>query len=252
MKPVIRSRFATISCARPVINKRMSMKKLGAVIAHWYDERTQNLQKVVEALYTSSMRPDEILIWDNTAKLNPDYFPHCHILRSPWNIGCKSKFLAALTTRCEYIFMTDNDITVQTQALEHMMSFANRRVLLTLEGHVLGPDKSYRTSTEPRWNTVTELTYVDTLNCRTDLIHRDTLKYLLQDIPFDDSEQSLHEDFYLAAACHKHDIVTFVVPGAPGQGFDRLPEHGVGMSVIGNNRKQSHYDMREALCKELF
>jgi GT2 family glycosyltransferase len=225
------------------------MKKLSAVIAHWYAERTGNLPKVIDAFRQSTLPPDEILIWDNTGKLNPDWYPNAEVLRSPWNIGCKAKFLGALVTHGEYVYLSDNDLIVQRDTLRHMMEFAKPKVVLTLEGHVLGPDKIYRGSPEPRWDRVRGLTHVTTLNCRSELIHRDTIKFLLQDILFDDSLAAAHEDFQLAAAAHKHGVPCLVVPGNNEQGFTKIDECGVGMSIT---KQDEHYATRDALCKILF
>ncbi len=228
------------------------MKKLSAVIAHWYPQRTPNLHKLIEAFRSGTMVPDEILIWDNTRTLQRQFYPHAEILTPPWNGGCKSKFLGALVTNGEYVFMTDNDVIVQRDTLHHMYQYSGPKRILTLEGHVLGPDKKYVGSYEPRWNTVTELTPVTTLNNRTELVHRDTIKFLMQDIPFDDSVRAQHEDFMLAAAAHKHGIACLVVPGNNEQGFTKIEEHGVGMSIVGDRPRQEHYAIREQLCRELF
>lgn len=232
------------------------MKKLAAVIAHWYAVRSPNLHQVIDAFRRGTMVPDEIIIWDNTGDLDPQYFPHASIITSPWNVGCKAKFLGALVSHGEYVFLTDNDVIVQRDTLAHMYETAIQypsRAIWTLEGHVLGPDKSYRNSAYPTWERVSQLTHVDTLNCRTELIHRDTIKYLLQDILFDDSELAAHEDFLLAAAAKHHGYPCYVIPGNHEQGFTKIEEHGVGMSVTwGNAPKPEHYETRERLVKELF
>ncbi len=236
------------------------MPSLSAVIAHWYPERQRNLTTVVDALRTSTRSPEEILIWDNTGTLESQWFPHAAILRSPWNVGCKAKFLGALMCHGDYVFMTDNDIIVRPGTLAHMMDAAQPDRILTLEGHYLHADHSYAHSEERRYDTVTTLSPVHTLNCRTDLIHRETLKRLLADIPFDDSPIAMHEDLWLAASAEKHHIAKLVVPGSDGQGFALISEQGVGMSIRKPGPQDNplywsnpqHYEDRERYCHQIF
>lgn len=204
---------------------------VSVVIAHWYPERERNLTRVVDAFWQGTQQPDEVLIWDNTGRLEPGYFPHAAVLRSPWNVGCKAKFLGALMCHSDYVYLSDNDLVVQADTIRHMLTFAQPDRILTLEGHLLDSTRSYAASKTIQYNFVTTLSPVHTLNCRTDLLPRNLLKQLLPDIPFDDTTIAMHEDLWLAASAQKHNVPRLVVPGNTQQGFTRLSEHGVGMSV---------------------
>ena len=169
-------------------------------------------------------------------------------MQAPWNAGSKARFAAALVARGEYILFQDNDICVDEGTLEHLSGQARPDAVVALEGRRFTAGNRRYTATEHvNGRAIAEPVAIDITLGRMELVHRDIVRRLLPDMPFDDGMKMDDIWFSYAASCRG--IVRLVIPYPRGCGFKDLDECGVGQS-IGDTR--AHLRERNALCLRLF
>ncbi len=232
--------------------------RVSVVIPHYFAQREENLPTIVRSHVFASRPPDEILIWNNDKPLSVELdqgftgavimkAASCRVIQSPWNLGCKARFLAALVAVGDWILFQDNDLTPEAGALEDLLAWAQKypTAILSFEGRRIQPNRPYRV-----WNSIRGLDQrkpqrIDITLGRMELVRRDVLMKILDVFPFrDDTEM---DDLAFSACARKLDVKCFAVPYTKGTGFVRLSEHGVGISVT--NRRE-YLEKRDRVVRE--
>ena len=218
---------------------------VSVVIPHFYAAREPNLPALVTRLLTGTVRPEEILIWNNDAPLRVRLPAPVAVIQSPRNLGCQARFLAALVARGDAVVFQDNDVMVRPRTLAALVRWATRapRAIWTLDGRAATAEP-YR-----RWHKIRRITgapqRVTVSLGRLELVTRATVREILAVFPF--GEGAAMDDLAFSACARQRDIPIYVPPTEPDEHLDRLPEHGVGAC-----RTDGHYDRRDAIARQAF
>lgn len=203
---------------------------LSVVIPHYFVAREPNLPILIGALQSGSRPPDEILIWNNDAPLSSP-LAGARLIQSPWNLGCKARFLGALAALGEWILFQDNDVCARSGTVANLLRHGEHHpdAILSLDGRVIGPEDDYRGSTRVRGRRVKAVTPIDITLGRMELIRRDVLMQVLARFPFRDD--TVMDDLAFSQAAREAGVPCCVVPCLPSEDVSNLDTHGVGLSI---------------------
>lgn len=206
--------------------------RVSVVIPHYFAKREPNLRTIVAAHQASTRPPDEIVIWNNDAPLTTP-IDGARVIQSPWNLGCKARFLAALVTVGDWILFQDNDLMPEPAGLENLLRWSKDypRSILSFEGRRINSELPYRMWKSIRGSGINKPTRIDITLGRMELVRRDVLMMLLAAFPFRDSTDM--DDLAFSVCARTLGTKCFVVPYAEdgANGFVKLDECGVGMSI---------------------
>jgi len=211
---------------------------VSVVIPHYFAVRELNLPQIVEAWRTGTRTPDEIVIWNNDAPLTVS-LPGVRVIQSPWNLGCKARFLGALCATGDWILFQDNDLMARPGTLARLMAYALEHpgAIVSLDGHrdVSGVDgrKWYRV----KGCGASEIQAIDITLGRMELMRRDVLMRLLAEFPFRDD--SVMDDLIFSACAKRLGVPCLVVPHGKHETCVNLPTGGVGLSITHKDEYQS-------------
>lgn len=229
-----------------------------AVIPHWYDERFPTLERGIVALQTGTVRPEQILIWDNTNCLAPtwDRWADVHVIRSSTNIGACGRFLAALLAKTPWVWFQDNDVVVQPETLERARAYAELAqgyhdpAIFSLEGRIQpNADRPYR-----RWNKIhghglTDRGIPVTISLgRAELTAVEVVRALVPTLPWG-GDLSMDDIWWsYAAERHSPPIPRVVIPTVAGQSsITEAKTAGTGFC-----HTPGFYETRDQLVRTLF
>lgn len=224
------------------------MSSVSVIIPHYYKERERNLLQITDALYRGTVRPDEIIIWNNDSPFDPMFIQGMmvDVIQSHRNVGCQGRFIAALTARSDYVIFQDNDVMVQQNTIENLLRWSYFGGVITLDGRTVSPGEGYKKSvlytTGPEMKAPIK---VDMSLGHMEMVGRKLLYSILSNFPFDETTEM--EDLYFSAACKLLGVPIHVVPSNHGAGLVALSMGGVGSCLT-----DGHYDKRDAICKEIF
>lgn len=207
-----------------------------AIIPHYFEEREENLRRIVSSYKTTGV--SEVIIWDNTGSL---VMSDAIVINSPRNIGCRGRFLAALTATNDVLLFQDNDLLLEQHAIEHMLSRLNNNIV-TLDGRKFYDDKLYTNSehvVRPDYDRLVHISLA-----RAEMMDKNTFISVFITQYFDQMEM---DDIWLSWLANTLSIDIIVPAHKEGCGFINLDEKGVGASA-----KPNHYETRNELCKRLF
>ena len=215
------------------------------VIPHYYDVRKEYIGKIAHALNSGTVRPLEILVWNDGLTPFSNLPNNVFVLTPHRPIGSKARYLAGMCAQGDYILFHDNDMMVEPRTLEGMLRFASEDAILSLEGRQVKDEFHGPMSNFNRLNgsTITVPTDVDIPHSEISLSHRRTANRLLGHIPFTEPSCEMDDIWYAAVAKHCG-VARVVVPFIPGAGFIRLSEKGVGMW-----KDPNFYKDRDALVR---
>lgn len=219
------------------------MSRVSVVIPHFFAERRANLARIAEALRAGTVKPVEIIVWNNDAPL-PSVHHHVSVIQSFKNVGPKARFLAALVARGDYVLFQDNDVTVLPKTIENLLLF--QHVLggaVSVQGRVLG-EGSYQRSPKLYGHGLDAPVGVDCLLGRMDLIPRGLLPSILSSFPWEETTEM--DDIWFSACAVAAGVPLHVVP------TDRKQSDLVElMDGIGACRQMGFYAKREAVLKDV-
>lgn len=231
---------------------------VSVVIPHYYLERTGNLKDIVREHERATVRPDEIIIWNNEPNVNAsakfsclmgwDPFGRVKVIDAHRNVGCSARFLAAMTAQSEFILFQDNDVSVEKDTLYHMLSFYNNfpgRAITSLEGRRLLPRKPYRDALKVDGFGRKDFQTIHVSLGRLELVPKQVVNDLLSYIPFSDSAK--YDDILFSHAAEVNGVPRFVLPSNSGTYFYNLDEKGVGAW-----HQPNHFSERDVLCSKFW
>ena len=216
------------------------------VIPHYYEQRrVRNLPILIDALNTGTVRPLEILIW-NDARVPLGPFPNTHVILPHRAVGSKARYLAAMCAQGEYILFHDNDVCVEPKTIDTFLRYITEDTILSPAGRQVkdefhGPMSDFN---RVEGHVITKLTPVDIPHAKLSMSHRKVVNRLLGDLPFTDPDFEMDDVMYAAVAKHRG-VGCFVYPWLPGEGYVLLSECGVGMW-----RDANFYKDRDKLVRE--
>lgn len=220
-----------------------------AIIPHYFEERVSSLFHAIQALQTGTVRPAEIIIWDNTGRLSPmqaAFGATLQLVRSPKNLGPAARFLAVhlVDPAHEYVFFQDNDVTVAPTTLADLLdAIRNLGGVTTVEGRIRRSDRSYcwwpklygkDAGSSPAQK-------VDVALGRADLVDLRTLQHiLLRDLTTPGLPEM--DDLAFSAACRRRGVPIRVIPTAA------LGNHQAG---VGMCHDADYHERRDAAAAAL-
>src|SRR5688572_14351330 len=184
---------------------------LSVVVPHFFAAREPNLAILIEALRTGTRPPDEILIWNNDQPLAKPLH-HARLIQSPWNLGCKARFLGALAAVGDWILFQDNDVSARPGTVANLLRHAKQHpdAILSLDGRAMDPGDDYRGSARVRGRRVSVVTPIDITLGRIELVSRVTLMRVLARFPFRDD--TVMDDLAFSQAAREVGVQCYVVP----------------------------------------
>lgn len=224
--------------------------KLSVVIPHYWAAREGNLRMIVNSLRLGTVKPDEIIIWNNDRPIEP--IEGAQIIQAPRNYGCLGRFIASYAARGEYVLFQDNDTCVVETTVEKLMYWAKARPgsIVSIDGWSFTADKTYTNGVETLCygfgvggvdKAVVGPTEVDVTPGHMELVSRADLMNILTFFPFEDS--TVMEDLWFNACAKQAGVPRYVVPCR----FAYLSECGVGICQAPN-----FFAERDALCQAIF
>lgn len=127
------------------------MKKVGAVIVTYKNE--QMLKALLEDIYAQHVRPDEIIVIDNSGKclsagFAQEKFPHVRVFHSSCNLGSAGGYCEGIKIACEkndLVWLLDDDVRVPQNSLAKLLEAYES----LLSGGAVGAVRSWCTNTCP-------------------------------------------------------------------------------------------------------
>ncbi len=219
---------------------------VSVVIPHYYEVRKDYIGQIAEALNNGSVKPLEILVWNDGLTPFSNLPSNVFVLTPHRAIGSKARYLAGLCAQGDYILFHDNDMMVEPRTLEGFLEYAREDTILSLEGRQVLNEFHGCMSNKNRLNgrTISVPTAVDIPHSEISLSHRRLANRLVGAMALTEPSCEMDDIEYAAAAKHAG-ISRFVIPFDPGAGFIRLSEKGVGMW-----KNPGFYEERDRLVRE--
>ncbi len=88
----------------------------------FYEERVQNVERIVKDLQTSTRPPDQIIIFTNNENLTfvLGNWKNVALIGSSKNYSTRAKYVACLLEPSDFYLLIDDDITVGKETIEHL------------------------------------------------------------------------------------------------------------------------------------
>lgn len=121
------------------------MRKITAVVLHYYSERTQNVKRIITDLKAGSRPPDKIIVFNNNPTM--DFRSDVTVINSSENFWTRAKYITCLLQPSDYYLLLDDDITVGNESLSHFELLAvsnNDDFCTSSEGLIEDPKKYTR------------------------------------------------------------------------------------------------------------
>lgn len=220
--------------------------KISVVVTHFYRERLPNVPSLVAALAAGTLAPHEIIVWNNDQPVTWPIGMKASVIQSHRNVGCRARFIAALTTVGDHVLFQDNDLMVLPRTLEDMARWSRELPdsIVSLDGYVIAPDGSYSSRRSIRaTHQPTEMTV--TLG-RLEIVSRRILLRLLTEFPLVSDGDSMMDDLWFSACARRNGVKIWAVPTV---GFLNLPTYGVGLSLT---NKSAYYEERDRTFRSMF
>lgn len=202
-----------------------------AIIPHYWESRTYDLNELVANLRYGYVVPDEVIVWNNLD--HAVEVPNAQVINAGRNWGIAARFAAAYLARTKYVFFQDNDLIVQRGTLQNMLAYAPADgVSVELQGRVLN-DGPHPYSQSEYVTGVRRI--VDIGLSRMSLMTRATAMQLCAKIPPDVTD----DDIWTSRFC-----TIQIIPHGPDEGWTNLAERE-GLSL----NAAEHVTRRDGLTR---
>lgn len=219
-----------------------------AVLLAHYPERKSHIKKIVKDLQNGTRVPDEIIVFVDNPEMEID-FEGVRVIKSDTPFPVTARMHAASFANTDYVFLLDDDQTVEVGTIAHFEEYAKDRPysVLGFEGSMLRD---------------TENPYTDgvTINKGNEVILADVLirswfvpkpiiglSIYMHDLNQKELGNKYHDDLLICLSnrlMQKHS--NWVIPHTVGKGLIELGNGGVGQSL-----QSEHYTTRNRVCKTL-
>jgi len=201
------------------------MSTVTAVIPVFYPERRQNLPVVVEALRAGTRVPDEIIVWNNGAPVDP--IDGVSVVQSHRNVGCQGRFYAALMATTDLVLFTHDDLLVGRDTLDDLVRWYATKpaAVWAMHGRIAieGPYEFWQSlkamdDSMPR--------RLDVALGRCDLLSAVVLRRILSRYHWPPTVEM--DDLWFSASARLQGIELFLPPMPESAQFRKLSSQGVG------------------------
>jgi len=107
-----------------------------AILLSYYQERENNIYKMVDVLKKGTLPPDRIVLFNNNSE-HKFKIDGIEIINSNTNFGAGIRFYLALGITSDYFFFPDDDMCPQTGTIENLMKYAEEDTCLGFCGKKL-------------------------------------------------------------------------------------------------------------------
>ena len=219
-------------------------------------QRSEYIQKQVDALRAQTVPPDEIWVWCNSSdKLIPDVSAIVdRVIISNSNYKFWGRFALASMARTTHVALFDDDILPQPKWIENCLNvYANgTEGILGGSGPLLEPTGGYSSKNKIGWNGhhLDEIAQVD-LACQTWFFKKTYLKYMWFEDPL---TWENGEDIHFSYMALKHGGLKTWVPPHPESEPERWscrPDFGksVGRTKDAVYKSAGHHDIRDGIVE---
>ncbi len=219
-----------------------------AIILSHYEERQDNLKRMIDDLLDGSVKPEEIVVFIDNPEI--DFKDErATIIKSSKSFLPKIRFSLGTYFDTDYCFFIDDDLSVRKETLVNFVEQAKHlpNSILGYEGSILdhGSDNPYADDTPI--DRGGDLRIVDVI-IRTYFVPTHILSYGLQlQHKHPDQPRLSLDDVYLCFGNeYLNDGDNVVIPVTEESDLDELDEAGVGQSKAG-----IHYENRNKVCRYL-
>lgn len=203
-----------------------------AVIATYWKEREKNIPKIIKAFDEGSVKPDEILIFNNNPSVAVP-MERADVIQSSHNFGHRAKFISALLYTSDYYFFLDDDMCPNKDTLKVFMKYANEDCCLTQFGRRINVHERFRARKLQKLTQVDYAEGVGGIFCsRKALINMFILEELLKNSKLDYKREA---DLVLSMANKPK-----VVPVDKDSELIDIGQQGVGMFREAGHDKKRH------------
>lgn len=213
-----------------------------------YPERIENVARIVKDLNNGTRKPDEIIIFVDNDDIDIS-IDGVTVIRSNKNYDVISRLYAATFATSEYLFMIDDDITVEAGTLAHFEKHAEEKPfsVLGFEGTTMKDNDAPYTKGNriPRGD---ERVLADVLVriyfCSKKII---ALAIYMHELYREGLDTKYTDDIILCLSNrYLSNHSNWVIPVEPGKGTVEISNGGVGLSLTGG-----HYGTRNETCRLL-
>ena len=219
-------------------------------------QRSEYIQKQVDALRAQTIPPDEIWVWCNSSdKLIPDVSAIVdRVIISNSNYKFWGRFALASMARTTHVALFDDDILPEPKWIENCLGVYAQGIegILGGSGPLLEPTGGYSSKNKVGWNGhhLDEVTQVD-LACQTWFFKKSYLKYMWYEDP---TTWENGEDIHFSYMALKHGGLKTWVPPHPESEPERWscrPDFGksVGRTKDAVYKSDGHHDIRDGIVE---
>ena len=208
--------------------------------------RPQRLKEQYEAVTNQTIKPKEVLIWQNffdeTAQRFPkDIFDKCTTAICSKNLGVWSRFMYALNAKTKYICLFDDDSIPGNQWFQNCLETIKKfNGPLGSRGVIFKDPRNYSCNQGVGWETKnSSVEKVDIIG-HVYFIERDWLRYYFYELPPEGIiPQFAGEDMQISFAVQKHLGLNTYIPIHPAEnkemwGSTKACEYGIGREATAN------------------
>jgi len=202
------------------------MSTVTAVIPVFYPERRQNLPVVVEALRAGTRVPDEIIVWNNGAPVDP--IDGVSVVQSHRNVGCQGRFYAALMAKSDLVLFTHDDLLVGPDTLSRLMTWqpVQPAAVWAMHGRIAtnGPYEAWRSVKATASGG--DISDLDVALGRCDLVPASILRAILSRYHWPATVEM--DDLWFSASARLQGFSLLMPPMPESAQFRKLSSQGVG------------------------
>lgn len=211
----------------------LSSYNIAVVIPHFHKERVGNLQKIVDAINSGSLKPSVIIVFNNNAdyQLNLD---GAKVINSSINFGSSIRYAIAYASGCDVFIGQDDDLMLGGGDLEKLVKCVQEKQnsVIGFTGAKLGENDDPYLTRKSWVSSSNELEEVDVVLGRVTAMTRGPLdRYMAEICDMSNQQYGNHEDIPLCLANIKsghHNYITkldITELSTGGVGLEFLPDH---------------------------
>lgn len=181
-------------------------------------KRTNHINNQVNAVKAQSIRPNEIILWQNNSSKNEILKLQNDIkhIYSSYNFGVWARFSAALNSKNEYVCVFDDDTIPGTNWLKNCLeTIKKKNGLLGSRGVRFASKKKYLVGQEYGWNNPNDETKEVDIVGHSWFFKREWLSYFWRELPDFNKFTLVGEDIHFSYVLQKFLGINTYVPPHP-------------------------------------
>tara|TARA_R110001583_G_scaffold70825_6_gene200014 strand:- start:710 stop:1453 length:744 start_codon:yes stop_codon:yes gene_type:complete len=180
-------------------------------------KRGEHLQRQVDAINNQTLKPEEILLWQNAGGyIEPDLGDQTTWASCNKNFGVWARFAYALNAKTEYICVFDDDTIPGSKWFENCINtMKTHEGLLGTVGLIFTNTENYWPIIRPGWPTPNEQTVQADYLGHAWFFKREWLSAFWRELPDPEQSMIVGEDMHFSAMLQKYMNINTYVPPHP-------------------------------------